>query len=68
VGRNLRWLTVALSVFIVIHGIYHILGQLQYSFLSESVFEPLSIIALIVFGLMYLTTRKKLRSAIKQDG
>jgi hypothetical membrane protein len=68
VGKELKSLTVALAVFIVIHGIYHILAHLQYS-LSESVFEPLSVIALIVFGLMYLATRRnRLRGAIKQHG
>lgn len=66
--KDLRLLTVALSIFIMIHGIYHILGQLEYAFLSESVLEPLSIVALIAFGLMYLFVRKKQRRVVTRDG
>jgi hypothetical protein len=69
VRKELKGLTVALTIFIIIHGIYHILAYFGYDFLSESVFEPLSVIALIVFGLMYLAAnRGKLKSVIKQNG
>jgi hypothetical protein len=61
VKKDLKSLTIALSVFIVIHGVYHILAQFGFTFLSETVFEPLSIVALIGFGLMYLTKRNKQR-------
>jgi hypothetical membrane protein len=61
VKRDLRSLTIALSIFIIIHGIYHILAQYGFEFLSEAVFEPLSIIALIGFGLMYMTKRNRQR-------
>ncbi len=68
VRKDLRSLTIALSIFIVIHGVYHVLGELGYEFLSESVFEPLSIVALLAFGIMYLTVRKKQRSVVTSDG
>lgn len=56
--KDLRRLTFVLSGFILVHGTYHILGYLGYDYLSENVFEPLSIAVLIAFGIMYLFTRK----------
>ena|SRR2546427_11044161 len=48
---NLKKLTLILTVFILIHAVYHVFGFLGYSILAEGVFQPLSVITLIFFGI-----------------
>lgn len=48
---------VILSVFVLIHGAYHILEVLHYEMTAETIVEPLSYAVLIIFGLVYLKTR-----------
>ena len=55
----LRLLTCALASFVTIHGIYHLLEITHYEELAETLFEPLSVALLIVFGIMYMRIRKK---------
>ena len=55
----LRILTCALASFVTIHGIYHLLEIAQYEELAHSLFEPLSVALLVVFGIMYMRMRKK---------
>jgi hypothetical protein len=50
---NLKKLTLLLTVFILIHAVYHVFGFLGYSLLAEGVFQPLSVITLIFFGIVY---------------
>jgi len=50
---NLKKLTLLLTVFILIHAVYHVFGFLGYSPLAEGVFQPLSVITLIFFGIVY---------------
>jgi len=50
---NLRRLTLTLAIFILTHAIYHIAGYFGFNFLA-GVFEPLSVIALILFGITLL--------------
>ena len=50
---NLKKLTLILTVFILIHAVYHVFGFLGYSILAEGVFQPLSVITLIFFGIVY---------------
>ncbi|MDQ6667026.1 MAG: hypothetical protein M3Y53_02240 [Thermoproteota archaeon] len=50
---NLKKLTLILTVFILIHAVYHVFGFLGYSLLAEGVFQPLSVMALIFFGIVY---------------
>ena len=50
---NLKKLTLILTVFILIHAVYHVFGFLGYSILAEGVFQPLSVITLIFFGMVY---------------
>ena len=50
---NLKKLTLILTVFILIHAVYHVFGFLGYSLLAEGVFQPLSVITLIFFGIVY---------------
>lgn len=58
---NLRKLTILLSIFVLIHAGYHVTGVMGMDFLSEGVFEPLSIAVLICFGLFYLNLTRKAR-------
>ena len=48
---NLKKLTLILTVFILIHAVYHVFGFLGYSLIAEGVFQPLSVMALIFFGI-----------------
>jgi len=57
--KNLRMLTALLSIFITVHVVFHIAGTLGLSFVSEDIFEPLSYMILIVFGLYYLNLIRK---------
>ncbi len=50
---NLKKLTLILTVFILIHAVYHVFGFLGYSKLAEGVFQPLSVTSLIFFGIVY---------------
>ena len=54
---NLRMLTGFLAVFLFAHALYHVAGFIGFE-LGERVFEPLSAILLVVFGVVYLKTRK----------
>lgn len=65
---TLRKLSIALAIFILIHGFYHIFGSLGNDFLASSVFEPISAAALVAFGILYLAEargrqKKKVMSA-----
>jgi hypothetical protein len=61
----LRKLTLVLTVFILIHGFYHVTGFLGFNFVAEGILEPLSILILIFFGMMYLNTIRTKREKIK---
>jgi hypothetical protein len=50
---NLKKLTLILTVFILIHAVYHASGFLGFSILAEGVFQPLSVITLIFFSIVY---------------
>jgi len=50
---NLKKLTLILTVFIIIHAVYHVFGFLGYSILAEGVFQPLSVLTLVFFGIVY---------------
>jgi len=58
-SKNLRILTVILSIFVVVHGAFHITGTLGLDFLSEDILQPLSFMILIYFGLFYLNLMRK---------
>lgn len=51
--NNLKKLTAVLSIFILMHAVYHIVGFLGFNLLAEGVFEPLSVAVLIFFGIVY---------------
>jgi hypothetical protein len=50
---RIRAITVTLTIFILIHGLYHIFGFFGYSLVAEG-FEPLSVITLILFALLMI--------------
>ncbi len=58
-------ITTALTTFLVLHGIYHIVRMQGLESMADGVFEPASVIALIAFGTTYLgvSQRKKKQEA-----
>jgi hypothetical protein len=62
---NLRKLMAILSLFLLTHSVYHILGFLGLTLLAEGVFEPLSVAVLIIFGFVYYGTAKPKNISIK---
>ncbi|MDQ5868452.1 MAG: hypothetical protein M3530_01845 [Thermoproteota archaeon] len=54
-----RSLAITLALFVIIHGIYHIVTAFGYELLGGGFFEPLSIIGLIIFGYINLARRKE---------
>jgi hypothetical protein len=50
---NLRKLVLVLTIFILVHAVYHIVGFFGLTILAEGVFEPLSVAILIFFGIVY---------------
>jgi hypothetical protein len=51
--NNLRKLVLVLTIFILVHAVYHIVGFFGLTILAEVVFEPLSVAVLIFFGIVY---------------
>lgn len=61
-GRT-RSLTIALTTFIAIHGIYHVARMQGLQSVADNIFEPISIIALITFGITYMSVSRKSEAA-----
>ncbi len=51
---NLRILTILLSVFIFIHGLYHFAYFTGQEVLGEGLFRTISIVVLIIFGCAFI--------------
>jgi hypothetical protein len=51
--------TITLTAFIMVHGIYHVVRMQGIESIADSVFEPASIIVLIAFGVTYLDVSYK---------
>ena len=51
---NLRILTVLLTVFIFVHGIYHLAYYAGEEVLGEGLFRTISIVVLIIFGIAFI--------------
>ena len=62
---NLRKLVAILSLFLLTHSVYHILGFLGLTLLAEGVFEPLSVAVLIIFGFVYSDIAKPKNMSVK---
>ncbi len=60
-NSNLRVLTVLLSLFIFIHGLYHLAYFAGEEVLGEGLFRTISIVVLIIFGaaFIYMARSKK---------
>lgn len=56
----LRLLAMTLFVFVIIHASYHTVAFIGYDEIADNVMEPLSVAALIIFGLLYLKTGKRI--------
>jgi hypothetical protein len=51
--------TITLTAFIVLHGIYHVVRMQGIESMADNVFEPASVIVLIAFGVTYLSVSYK---------
>lgn len=51
---KIRQLTLLLTVFIIVHGSYHISVILGFEFIGAGLLDPLSVLILISFGIFYL--------------
>lgn len=62
--RNLRILTILLTVFIFTHGIYHITYYTGPGLLVEGIFRTISIIVLIIFGVSFVFVARSKKEQI----
>jgi hypothetical protein len=62
---NFKKLILILTIFILVHAVYHVFGFLGYNLLAEGVFQPLSIAVLIFFGIVYSGFTKPKNGGIK---
>ena len=56
---HLRLLAIALFAFVIIHALYHVFAIIGYDAISDNIVQPLSVVVLIIFGLLYLNTDKR---------
>jgi Ca2+/Na+ antiporter len=66
-NNNLRKLTIILIGFILLQVIYHIVGALGFRLLAKGFLEPLSMAALLLFGVMYLISKLKTKKQQQQQ-
>jgi len=55
----LRKLSIAFAVFVFIHGFYHLFRTFGNVPVADNILEPSSVLALIVFGLVFLKIKKR---------
>jgi len=72
IGRNnnnnhLLKLTTVLVGFILIQVLYHIAGIAGFRLLAKGLLEPLSMAALLVFGITYLVSIRNARKKQQQE-
>ena len=65
-NNNLRILTIILIGFILMQIFYHVVGSLGFRLLAKGFLEPLSMAALLLFGVMYLITTLKTKNKQQQ--
>jgi uncharacterized membrane protein HdeD (DUF308 family) len=56
--NELRILTILLGTFAIFHAVYHVVYAVGLETFSEEILQPISIIILILFGIVYLKIRK----------
>ena len=52
--KHLRNMTILLVSFILIQGVYHFAGTIGFKLFAKGLLEPLSIMVLLSFGILYL--------------
>ena len=63
-NKHVRNLAIILTVFVVVHSLYHVSGLAGYDELGSSFFNPLSVLVLIFFGVYILRlSRSRMRLA-----
>ena len=63
---HLRNLTIVLAGFLIMQGIYHFVGAVGFSVLAKMILEPLSFGILLLFGVIYLINRSKVKEEVKE--
>jgi Ca2+/Na+ antiporter len=66
-NNNLRKITIILIGFILLQVFYHIVGALGFRLLAKGFLEPLSMVALLLFGVMYLISTLKTKKQQQQQ-
>ena len=66
-NNHLRKLTIILVGFILMQVFYHIAAIIGFRLLAKGFLEPLSMAALLLFGVMYLISTWKTRKQQKQQ-
>jgi putative Ca2+/H+ antiporter (TMEM165/GDT1 family) len=65
--NRLRILTIILISFILMQVFYHIVGSLGFRLLAKGCLEPLSMAALLLFGVMFLISTFKAKKQQQQE-
>jgi len=66
-NNHLTKLTIILIGFILMQVFYHIVGTLGFRLLAKGFLEPLSMVALLLFGVMYLISTFKAKKQQQQE-
>ena len=66
-NNHLRILTIILIGFILMQIFYHIVGALGFRLLAKGFLEPLSMAALLLFGVVFLITTLKTKNKQQQQ-
>ena len=66
-NNHLTKLTIILIGFILMQVFYHIVGTLGFKLLAKGFLEPLSMVTLLLFGVMYLISTFKAKKQQQQE-
>jgi len=66
-NNHLKILTIILIGFILMQVFYHIVGSLGFRLLAKGFLEPLSMVALLLFGVMYLLAAVRTKNKKQQQ-
>ena len=66
-NNHLKILTIILIGFILMQVFYHIVGSLGFRILAKGFLEPLSMAALLLFGVMYLIATVRTKNKKQQQ-
>ena len=65
--NHLRKLTIILVGFILLQVLYHVIGTFGFRLLAKGFLEPLSMVAFLLFGIMYLLSTLKTKKQQQQQ-